>query len=174
MSSILNQTHNQTLSQKRAVKQVLQSEVDCAHLLLQSLNQEYEALAEHHTATLEDVVRNKQDKIQQLESATREREKLLSTSDGVTVFNDEERNKHYQFNGDKQLIDLWNELVDVAEKCRLKNRVNGSIVEVVSRQSRHALDILHGIVPGASSHSEIYDQSGHTQGFASKRSLVHV
>jgi len=163
-----------TLNQKQVVKQVLQSEVDCAHSLLQSLNQEYEALAEHHTATLEDVVRNKQDKIQQLESATREREKILASADGVTVFDDKEKNKHYQFNGDKQLMGLWDELVDVAEKCRLKNRVNGSIVEVVSRQSRHALDILHGIVPDASSNSEVYDQSGQTQGFANKRSLVHV
>jgi len=165
---------NSTHSQQQAVKQVLQSEVDCAHLLLQCLNQEYEALAEHHTATLEDVVRNKQETIQRLENATRQREKILASTEGVTVFNEHEKNKHYQFNGNKQLIDLWNELVDIAEKCRQKNRVNGSIVEVVSRQSRHALDILHGIVPGASSNSEIYNQSGQTQGLISKRSLVHV
>jgi len=170
----MNLKLNQTQNQKQAVKQVLQSEVDCAHLLLQCLDQEYEALAEHHTATLEDVVRNKQENIQKLEYATRQREKILAATDGVTVFDSKETNKHYQFNGDKQLIDLWNELIDVAEKCRLKNRVNGSIVEVVSRQSRHALDILHGIVPGASSHSEVYDQSGQTQGYANKRSLVHV
>lgn len=166
----MNSTHNQL----QTVKQVLQSEVDCAYLLLQSLNQEYEALAEHHTTTLEDVVRNKQETIKRLEIATRQREKLLARTEGVTVFDEHENNKHYQFNGNKQLIDLWNELVDVAEKCRQKNRVNGSIVEVVSRQSRHALDILHGIVPDASSNSEVYNQSGQTQGLASKRSLVHV
>ena len=166
----MNSTHNQ----QQVVRQVLQAEVDCAHLLLQSLSQEYEALAEHHTATLEDVIRNKQETIKRLENATRQREKILASTEGVTVFDEHEKNKHYQFNDNKQLIDLWNELVDVAEKCRQKNRVNGSIVEVVSRQSRHALDILQGIVPGASSNSEVYDQSGQTRGMASKRSLVHV
>ena len=168
----MNSTHNQ----QPAIKQVLQSEVDCAHLLLQSLNQEYEALAEHHTATLEDVVRNKQERIQQLEYATQQRENVFASIEGVTVFSEQEKHKHkhYQFNGDKRLINLWNELVDIAEKCRQQNRVNGSIVEVVSKQSRHALDILHGIVPGASSNSEVYDQSGQTQAFSNKRTLVHV
>ena len=166
----MNSTHNQ----QQTVKQVLQSEVDCAHLLLQSLNQEYEALAEHHTETLEDVVRNKQEKIKQLESATRQRERMLALAEGVTVCDEHEKNKHYKFNGNKQLIDLWNELVDVAEKCRHKNRVNGSIVEVISRQSRHALDILQGIVPDSTSKSEVYDQSGKKRAFANKRSLLHV
>jgi len=165
---------NTTSSQQQVITQVLQAEVDCAHSLLQSLAQEYEALAEHHTATLEDVVRNKQEKIQQLDTATRKREQLLAVSEGVTVFSNKESKQHYQFNGNKQLMNLWNELVDIAEKCREKNRVNGSIVDVMSKQSRRALDILHGIVPGSSKNAEVYDQSGQTQAYSNKRSLVHV
>lgn len=149
-------------------------EIECAQMLLQSLELEYEALAVHKAAALEDVVRDKQEKIQQLELVSRQREKLLVSFEVVSQGKNNEPNKHYQFNGDKQLIDLWNELIDVAEKCREKNRVNGSIVEVVSKQSRHALDILQGILPDSSSVSELYDNAGQTTKSANKRSLVQV
>ncbi|HHJ36349.1 MAG TPA: flagellar protein FlgN [Gammaproteobacteria bacterium] len=161
-------------SQQQTARQILQSEIDCAHSLLQSLDQEYEALAEHRAETLEEIVRNKQEKIRQLEHTSRQRERLLATVENITVCEQHENNKHYQFNGNKQLNDLWDELVDIAERCRHKNRVNGSIVDLISRQSRHALDILQGIVPGGGTDSEVYDQSGRTQALSSKRSLVHV
>ena len=161
-------------NQQQEIKQILQTEIECVNLLLQSLDQEYEALAGHQATALEDVVRDKQARIQKLEVITRQREKLLASFDSVTVDEDQNKNKHYHFNDNRQLAELWDELVHVAEKCRDKNRVNGSIVELVSRQSRHALDILHGIVPGGSSTSEVYDNAGQTKAFANKRSLVHV
>jgi flagellar biosynthesis/type III secretory pathway chaperone len=161
-------------NQQQEIKQILQTEVECVHLLLKSLELEYEALAEHHSATLEEVVRDKQEKIQQLEVVSRQREKLLASFDNANTNVDAGENKHYQFHDNKELADLWDELVNVAEECREKNRVNGSIVELVSRQSRHALDILRGIAPDTSAASEIYDNAGHTKSFANKRSLVHV
>jgi flagellar biosynthesis/type III secretory pathway chaperone len=161
-------------NQQQEIKQILQTEVECVHLLLKSLELEYEALAEHHSAALEEVVRDKQEKIQQLEVVSRQREKLLASFDNANTNVDAGENKHYLFNDNKQLAELWDELVNVAEECREKNRVNGSIVELVSRQSRHALDILRGIAPDTSAASEIYDNAGHTKSFANKRSLVHV
>ncbi len=161
-------------NQQQEIKQILQTEVECVHLLLKSLELEYEALAEHHSAALEEVVRDKQEKIQQLEVVSRQREKLLASFDNANTNVEAGENKHYQFNDNKQLAALWDELVNVAEECREKNRVNGSIVELVSRQSRHALDILRGIAPDTSAASEIYDNAGHTKSFANKRSLVHV
>jgi len=161
-------------NQQQEIRQLLQTEFECVQLLLKSLEMEYDALANHHAAALEEVVRGKQERIQQLEMITKKREKLLATSDSVTVDDNEDQHKHYYFKDNKQLTELWNQLVDVAEQCRDKNRVNGSIVELVSRQSRHALDILHGIVPDASSMSELYDNAGQTKTFSNKRSLVHV
>jgi flagella synthesis protein FlgN len=160
--------------QLQEIKQIFQKEIECAHLLLQSLDREYEALAKHHADTLSDAVTDKQEKIQQLELISRQREKLLASFDAVNIEKNSNQNKHYQFNGNKQLQDLWNVLVDVAEKCRDKNRINGSIVEVVSKQSRHALDILQGILPDTSSISEVYDQAGQTTKSTNKRSLVQV
>lgn len=161
-------------SKQQQIKQVFQQEIECAQKLLQSLDLEYEALAEHHVATLEDVVHVKQERILQLELVSRQREKLLTAFDGVSITSDSENNQKYQFNADEQLTGLWNQLVDIAEKCRDKNRINGSIVEVISKQSRHALDILHGILPESSSTSELYDNAGQTTKSANKRSLVQV
>ena len=164
-------------NQQQEIKQILQTEIECVRFLLNSLELEYEALAEHHSATLEEVVRDKQIKIQQLEVVSRQRERLLASFDNANADADvgeNQQNRHYQFNDNKQLTELWNELVTLAEVCREKNRVNGSIVETVSRQSRHALDILRGIAPDASADSELYDNAGHTKSFANKRLLVHV
>ena len=164
-------------NQQQEIKQILQTEVECVRLLLKSLELEYEALAEHHSATLEEVVRDKHKRIQQLEVVSRRREKLLASFDsanGDAEAEQSRQNKHYQFNDNRQLTELWSELVNVAEQCREKNRLNGSIVEQVSRQSRHALDILRGITPDASAVSELYDNAGQTKSFTNKRSLVHI
>ena len=156
------------------IRQVFQQEIECAQLLLQSLDLEYGALAEHHTAALEEVVRDKQERIQQLELISRQREKLLASFADVNVSKVNEHNQTYDFNSDQQLISLWDKLVETAEKCREKNRINGSIVDLVSKQSRHALDILHGILPDSSSISELYDNAGQTTKSLNKRSLVQV
>jgi flagella synthesis protein FlgN len=161
-------------NEQQEIKQVFQREIECARMLMQSLDQEYEALAEHHADALEEVVRDKQERIQQLESISKQREKLLVSFVVTSVKNNDQQDNNYQFGDNKQLADLWNELVDIAEKCRDKNRVNGSIVELVSKQSRHALDILHGILPDTSSISELYDNTGQAIKSANKRSLVQV
>jgi flagellar biosynthesis/type III secretory pathway chaperone len=174
-------------NQQQEIKQIMQKEVDCVHLLLKSLELEYEALADPHCATLEDIVRDKHEKIKQLEIVSKRREELLATFDIVIPdvgSNKVNNNKYYQFNdtlfdNGGQLAELWNELLNVAEQCRDKNRVNGNIVELASRQSRHALDILRGIAPVTSTASELYDNGlynsrGQTKSFANKRTLVHV
>ncbi|VAW53080.1 hypothetical protein MNBD_GAMMA06-1945 [hydrothermal vent metagenome] len=182
--------------QQLEIKQIFQKEIECAGMLFQSLIQEYEALAKHHADALEEVVRVKQERINQLELISGQREKLLASfkdenskikgdsqeSDDQTnndqKSNDQKSNdqasNYYQFGDNKELTALWDELVNVAEKCRDKNRVNGSIVKQVSRQSRHALDILHGILPGGTAITELYDNTGQATKLANKRSLVQV
>lgn len=161
-------------TQQQEIKQVFQQEIESAHMLFQSLNLEYEALAEHHADALEEVVRNKQERINQLEQISRKREQLLVSFKKTKVEEDGQHSKYYHFGNNKELAQLWDELVDIAEKCRDKNRVNGSIVELVSRQSRHALDILQGILPNTSTMSELYDNTGQATKSANKRSLVQV
>ena len=161
-------------SDQQQIDQIFRREIECAQLLLQSLALEFSALAEHHTATLEEVVRVKQERIQQLELISKQREKLLAAYSGVRLIKNGEHNMSYQFNANEQLERLWKDLVSIAEKCREKNRINGSIVEVVSKQSRHALDILQGILPDTSAVSELYDNAGQTTKSTNKQSIVQV
>jgi len=149
---------------------LLQREVNHVQNLMHSLEQEYAALAEQHTTTLEEVVRKKQETIRELEQIGQQREALLiamntSIEEQITI-------AAMPSTGNKQLSALWNELVLLAEKCQEMNRINGSIVELVSRQSRHAIDILHGISPNPSSRPELYDQTGYKSISAETHSLT--
>ena len=161
-------------TQQSEIEQVFIREISCARMLLQSLDLEYDALAKQHADALEEVVREKQERINQLELISRQREKLLAPFKVPAADDDDQATNQYQFGDNTRLNKLWDELVDIAEKCRDKNRVNGSIVELVSRQSRHALDILHGILPNTSSMSELYDNTGQATRSSNKRSLVQV
>lgn len=156
----INAANNLQLDpQRQELARVLRRELNQVQNLMHSLEQEYAALAEQHTTTLEDVVRKKQETIRELEQIGQQRETLLASMDSST---EEQLNLAASpSSGNKQLSALWNELMMLAEKCQEMNRINGSIVELVSRQSRHALDILHGISPNVSSRPELYDESGY-------------
>lgn len=157
-------------SRQQELVLLLQHEVNQVQNLMHSLEQEYAALAEQHTNTLEDVVRKKQDTIRELESIGQQRENLLASMNTTT---EEQLNRaSAESTADDQLSALWKELIVLADKCQEMNRINGSIVELVSRQSRHALDILHGISPNSASRPELYDQSGYKTISAETHSLT--
>lgn len=149
---------------------LLQREVNYVQNLMHSLEQEYAALAEQHTTTLEEVVGKKQETIRELEHIGKQREALLAAMNTSTE--EQLNNAANTSTSSKQLSALWNELVLLAEKCQEMNRINGSIVELVSRQSRHAIDILHGISPNISTRPELYDQSGYKTISAETHSLT--
>ncbi len=163
-------------NQQHAIKQVFEQELECARLLLQSLEHEYKVLSENDVEILEAVVGEKQERMLQLEVISRQRESLLESCNmnmaGEKTLAPQENKK--VFSDNKQLSELWSSLIDVAEKCRDRNRVNGSIVEIISKQSRHALDILQGISPAASAASELYDNTGQSVRSANKRSLIQA
>jgi len=149
---------------------LLKHEVSQVQNLMHSLEEEYAALAEQHTSTLEEVVRRKQDTIRELEQIGLQRETLLASMNSSTE--EQLGLASRASDSSNQLSVLWNELVSLAEKCQEMNRVNGSIVELVSRQSRQALDILHGISPNVVSRPELYDQSGYKTVSAETHSLT--
>ncbi|MGB5276135.1 MAG: flagellar protein FlgN [Gammaproteobacteria bacterium] len=150
---------NNTDVKQQELVLLLQREINHLQNLMHSLEEEYAALAEQHTATLEDVVRKKQATIRELEHIGQQRETMLVSMNTTT---EEQLNEAVHASStDHHLSALWNELVLLAEKCQEMNRINGSIVELVSRQSRHALEILHGISPNLSSRPELYDQTGY-------------
>lgn len=142
--------------QRTELIRLLQREIECAGNLLESLEREYLALAQHQTTALEEVIADKQGKIRQLESIGQQRETLLAS---INMTADIWQNKAGSgFDGDTQLSAFWQQLMSLATKCQAKNRINGSIVEVGYQQSRYALDILQGIPFSP----ELYDDSGQT------------
>lgn len=157
-------------SSQQHILRVIQAEIDCTHGLLQSLELEYSTLMKRDVEAFEDAVHAKQDIIRQLERISAQREKLLRPYHLST--NDSRQGQAVPFDANSQLMALWDELVGIAEKCRDRNRVNGRIIELASKQAGHALDILHGIVPGSSSMNELYDNAGKTTKSINKRNLV--
>ena len=164
---------------QQLLMQLLEREVNCTSMLLQSLDEEYAVLSQKKSGipkadAIEAIIRVKQERIQQLELISAQREREFSSFAGVEVNNSGAGTQLYQFNGNQALSSLWKKLVNLAEKCRDKNRVNGGIVELASRQSRQALDILQGIMPETTVSSELYDNMGQSTKFSNRRILKHV
>ena len=152
---------------------LLQREINQVQQLMHELEEEYAALAEQHTATLEDIVQKKQQTIRELERIGKQREALLASMNTTTEQQLKlAKNNSTNPNAAGQTSVLWNELVLLADKCQEMNRINGSIVDLVSRQSRHALEILHGISPLQTARPELYDQSGYKTISAETHSLT--
>ena len=151
--------------------EILQSEIDAIRRLLHSLDLESAALSEDDPDALEEIVHAKQEEIRVLEMIGKQREHImLQRHGGSGRLHDDEN----PFEGDQKLSALWEQLTFLAAKCRDKNRTNGAIVESLSRHSRQALDILQGLPHAAVSGANLYDQTGHTSGSATKRSLTQV
>lgn len=136
------------------IEHLLQSEIASAHRLMHTLDQEYAALAQRDVDLLDTIVPEKRNIVAELEALGRQRDALLAQLNPSTTTAESAN----PFSDDTRLSDLWDELKSVAQQCQDKNRINGSIVEIGYRQSRQALDILHGV----SSSSELYDKSGRT------------
>lgn len=163
----------QAESRNSTIAELLRQEIACARELVHSLDQEYAALVQRDVTLLDTIVPEKRKAVAALESLGRRRETLLAGQDppaktaGTPSNNGEDGNP---FNGEAHLTGLWNELRSLAQQCRDKNRINGSIVEVGYRQSRQALDILHGVTAS----SELYDRTGRTTQAARKNPLVQA
>ena len=146
--------------QRTELVQLLQQEVECTRNLMQSLEIENEALSEHQTSALEEIIRDKQESIRQLEIIGHKRMTLIKSFSAQRAANDPlfDRSTAPIDNDDSQLVGLWKELMLLAEQCQKQNRINGSIVELGYKQSTYALDILRG----TQSKSDLYDNTGQT------------
>ncbi len=118
--------------QREELVRILQQEVECTRNLMQSLEIENEALSEHQTSALEDILQDKQENIKQLELIGHQRTMLIKSLHTQTAANDTyfERCDYPINENDSQLIILWKELMLLAEQCQKQNRINGSIVEL--------------------------------------------
>lgn len=160
MAKVLNNNSNQALNQ------ALQLEISCAEQMLTVLNDESEALGTHEPEKLEAATQIKHQKMQLLEQAGKERDKMLTSTNSQPPFTDE-----------PPLNSLWIRLMKLAEQCQQLNRVNGCIIERGYQQSRHALDILHGLDGTTNTLTKKldgYNQNGQTTYSSRSRSIAQV
>jgi len=151
----------------QALHQALQLEISCARQMLAALTDESEALGTREPEKLETATQIKHQKMQQLEQAGKERDRVLATS----------ASSQPPFTDNQALNVLWTELMQLAEQCQQLNRVNGSIIERGYQQSRHALDILHGLDGTANTltnNLDGYNQNGQTTYSKRSRSIAQV
>jgi len=151
----------------QALHQALQLEISCARQMLVALTDESEALGTREPEKLETATQIKHQKMQQLEQAGKERDRVLATS----------ASSQPPFTDNQALNVLWTELMQLAEQCQQLNRVNGSIIERGYQQSRHALEIFHGLDGTANTltnNLDGYNQNGQTTYSKRSRSIAQV
>lgn len=166
-----------TTAQHRLLLQALQQEVNCATDMLEALKAEADALGDHNPDSLDKAVSGKVEKMKLLEQASQHRQALLQ---GFNLPKDIHFNEGDLYQSNDAMHALWQQLLHVAEQCQQLNRINGALVERSFQQSRHALEILQGLVPdnppaGATpSRSDGYNQCGQTTYSKHSRTLAQV
>ncbi len=167
-----------THTQQQQIRQILEHEISRAEQLLLALQTETTALGEHTPEPLEVALQTKLEKMQQLEQATNQREQLLNT---IVNSNRKSAVLDYGrlFEHNEDLQQRWQSLMALAKRCQQLNHVNGTLVERGYQQSRHALEILHGLTPFGHTDNSInssdgYDHAGQTTYSNRTHSLAQV
>jgi len=161
VAKVLNNKSNQ------ALEQALQLEISCAKQMLIALKGESEALGTREPEQLEAATQIKHQKMQQMDQAGKERGRILAMS----------ANNQPPFTDNQPLNTLWEKLMELAKQCQQLNRVNGSTIERGYQQSRHALDILHGLDGTANTLTKKldgYNQNGQTTYANRSRPIAQV
>ncbi len=159
---------------KKLLVDMIKQEISDLERLLQMLDQEYALLADKRADAFQQVVQQKQKQVGKLQLISQQREQLMT---GLGLLADKARHEPSEmlFDNVPELDALWRKLISFARQCRHRNRINGSIVDSVSRQTHQALEILRGAVGHAGQGAALYDQSGHTTASgAIKRPITQV
>lgn len=142
-----------------SLRQLLKQELAVTVALLETLDNEHEALGNREPERVKALLETKERQVAEFERIEWQRKTLLAQMD-VAENNDEIRRF---LASDKQhgeeLVALWDRLIETAARCRERNQANGSLVEIHRRHVQRALDILRGTQPPPT-----YGPQGQTQG----------
>lgn len=127
---------------------LLRDEITGMESLLEVLAREYDALKDLRSAALEQVVRQKQACLLNIEAATTRRRGLLEneglpaeeTAHGVLA-----RNAEGHLGA--ELVARWRRLEVLATEIRRRNTINGALLDVNRQRVTRALAILQGREP---------------------------
>lgn len=146
---------------------VLREELELTQELLECLQSENQALSNHDADHLERTTGQKQQLVNQLEQVEKQRHQAF-LQQGINLNADSLQASLDKASGSPEeieIISLCSKVLELAEKCRIQNIQNGSIIEGGRQRVREALSILRGQLTD----DYIYENNGkHHSGFATK------
>lgn len=122
---------------------LLNSLENCTHGLLECMEVERTGLASRNMEQIEQSTLRKTDLSRELEQLESQRARLVTDlgysndAAGMSKCIQNQPNS-------KQLVKLWQQVLDNLKACRDNNLINGSILELGRRQAEQALSILRG------------------------------
>ncbi|GMR08794.1 MAG: hypothetical protein BMS9Abin26_1801 [Gammaproteobacteria bacterium] len=146
---------------------VLREELELSQQLLECLQSENQALSSHDAEHLEKTTVQKQQLVNKLEQVEKQRHEAF-LQQGLNLDADNMQAfllKASASPEEIEIISLCSKVLELAEKCRLQNIQNGSIIEGGRQRVREALSILRGQLAD----DNIYENSGrHHSSFAAR------
>ncbi len=155
-------------SQQQQIGTLIRHEISALTQLLQLLDEEYTLLDGKQPDALQQLAQHKQQQLDALQQLSHRREYTMSQ---LGISPAEQAGLPFADGTDLQL--LWQQMISLAQQCRHRNRINGSIVDTATRQTRQALEILRGAA-GATPAAALYDQHGHATTTPVKRPITQV
>lgn len=144
-------------TQEQQFTALLDSELNCLQVLLETLHREFDALSQSDVEALEQVTLDKNNALANQAAATLARQQF------VTASACENADKGLQqliasFDNRASLSATFNQLRALAEQCQSANRANGRMITQKQQYTRNALDILRQ----ADSKPSTYSDQGDT------------
>ena len=130
---------SRTVQDPSDVQRVIREQVGSAESMLEILDQEYQALLDGDTESLNRVSAEKARVIEDLETLERARQDLIEPGQSQRADTPDSR---------------WSEVLALIEQCRERNQRNGALANARREQVLLALNVLRGNDNG------VYDQSG--------------
>ena len=122
--------------------QLLDQQLECAALLLETLGHEATALARNNLAAIEIVVAEKHRHLERLNVLSRQRDTMLNPD--KTPAGRQDMESFLQRHPDSRLEDVWRNLRGIVVQCQLQNQINGGLIEQSRQRVRRTLSLLTG------------------------------
>jgi len=156
--------------QEQEFLSLLQQETDCAKQLLVALKAENATLRKLDAEKIERSTQTKIQHIKALEQAASHCMVWLKRTSPNAITTTVSEYVKDLFPKNTQLIQLLEEVKQLAHDCQKLNEVNGGIIALSQQYTQRALAILHGDTPGMS----LYGKEGKTTQRYSQKTLGKV
>ncbi len=128
--------------QQHRLSRLISAELDGAQMMTEILQHEHHALKSRDPERVLAISREKQQVVEQMQDATRQREHLL-VSLGVPA-GTAGTNALLEAGTETTCARLWSELQRIAVRLSEQNEINGGILALNQRHNKQALDLLCG------------------------------